>query len=62
MIATVCLSPNGQLLAVEVVPPGTETDGYEVVPGYRKSRVIVIDSSTGSVQGDEAGFGASWCN
>jgi hypothetical protein len=61
-IDAVCLSPNGQLLALEVVPPGTDTDGYEVVPGYRNCRVVVIDSSTGSLQGEEAGFGASWRN
>jgi hypothetical protein len=61
-IDAVCLSPNGQLLALEVVPPGTDTDGYEVVTGYRNSRVVVIDSFTGSLQGAEAGFGASWCN
>ena len=61
-IPTVCLSPNGQLLAVEEVPPGTETDGYDVLPGYRTSRVVVIDSSTGGPQGEEDGFGADWCD
>ena len=61
LIPTVCLSPNGQLMAVEEVPPGAETDGYDVLPGYRKSRVVIIDSATGNYQGEEDGFGADWC-
>jgi hypothetical protein len=60
-IPIVCPSPNGQLLAVQEVPAGAETDGYDVIPGHLRSRVVVIDSSTGNVQGDEAGFGADWC-
>ena len=62
MIPKVCLSPNGQYLAVEAVPPGTGTDGYDVLPGYLQSRVVVLDSSTGNFQGEEAGFGADWCH
>jgi hypothetical protein len=61
-IPIVCLSPNGQFLAVETVPPGNETDGYDVLPGYRKSRVVVIDSATGNFQGEEPGFGPDWCD
>jgi hypothetical protein len=61
-IPIVCLSPNGQLLAIETVPPGNETDGYDVLPGYRKSRVVVIDSATGNFQGEEPGFGPDWCD
>jgi hypothetical protein len=60
-IPLVCLSPNGQYLAVEEVPAGNETDGYDVLPGYLNSRVLIIDSSTGNVQAEEAGFGADWC-
>jgi hypothetical protein len=61
-IPIVCLSPNGQLLAVEAVSPGIELDGYDVLPGYRKSRVVVIDAATGNFQGEEPGFGADWCH
>jgi hypothetical protein len=61
-IPLVCLSPNGQFLAVEAVPPGNETDGYDVLPGYRKSRVVVIDSATGNYQGEEPGFHPDWCD
>lgn len=61
-IPLVCLSPNGQFLAVEAVPPGNETDGYDVLPGYRKSRVVMIDSATGNYQGEESGFRPDWCD
>jgi hypothetical protein len=61
-IPIVCLSPNGQFLAVESVPPGNEIDGYDVLPGYRKSRVVVIDAATGNFQSEEPGFGADWCD
>jgi hypothetical protein len=61
-IPIVCLSPNGQLLAVESVPPGNETDGYDVLPGYRRSRIVVIDAATGNFQSEDPGFGADWCD
>lgn len=60
-IRDVCLSPNGQYLAVEVQDPSGEPDGYPNVPGRTASTTYFIDLETGSANRGMSGFLSSWC-
>jgi hypothetical protein len=61
-IRDVCLSPNAQYLAVEVLDPQGEPDGYPNVSGRTGSTTYFVDLQTGSANRGMAGFAASWCD
>ncbi|MDO5053593.1 MAG: hypothetical protein Q4E05_11970, partial [Pseudoclavibacter sp.] len=56
-----CLSPNGEYLAVEVVPGGTAPDGYPVVPGDAGATIFFVDVEDGAVSRGLAGMMPDWC-
>lgn len=60
-IGDICLSPNGQYLAVEVHDPEGEPDGYPNVSGRTLSTTYFVDLGTGQANRAVAGFAASWC-
>ncbi len=58
----ICLSPNGQYLAVEVQDPEGEPDGYPNVSGRTLSTTYFVDLETGQANRAIAGFASSWCS
>jgi hypothetical protein len=60
-IRDICLSPNGQYLAVEVQDPEGEPDGYPNVSGRTLSSTYFVDLETGQANRAVAGFASSWC-
>jgi hypothetical protein len=60
-VTRICLSPNGQYLAVEVQDPDGESDGYPSLTGRTGTTVRILDVDTGETAGSIAGFAASWC-
>ncbi len=60
-IGAVCLSPNGQYLAVELVPGGSTADGYPIRIGWRDTTTFFVDAHTGAVRRSVAGMLADWC-
>lgn len=61
-VGSVCLSPNGQYLAIEVQDPEGEPDGYPNVSGRTGSTTTILDVQTGETAGSIAGIAASWCD
>jgi hypothetical protein len=61
-IRDICLSPNGQYLAVEVQDPEGEPDGYPNVSGRTLSTTYFVDLETGQANRAVAGFASSWCH
>lgn len=57
-----CVSPNGQLLAIEVVPLDGVTDGYDLLPAYSDMTTYFVDLSTGTTTRSVSGFLPSWCH
>ena len=55
-----CVSPNGQYLAVEVVPAGALNDGY-ALPGYSDMSTYFVDIASGATTRGVAGFLPDWC-
>jgi hypothetical protein len=60
-IRDICLSPNGQFLAVEVQDPEGEPDAYPNVSGRTLSSTYFVDLLTGQANRAIAGFASSWC-
>jgi hypothetical protein len=60
-IRDICLSPNGQYLAVELQDPEGEPDGYPNVSGRTLSTTYFVDLETGQANRAVVGFGSSWC-
>jgi hypothetical protein len=61
-IRDICLSPNGQYLAVELQDPEGEPDGYPNVSGRTLSTTYFVDLETGQANRAVAGFASSWCS
>ncbi len=61
-LARTCLSPNGQLLELDVVPAGAQADGYAIVPGSVGVRAVLVDLGSGHVAGPFAGAASTWCH
>lgn len=61
VIRDICLSPNGQYLAIEAQDPAGEPDGYPNLSGRTGGTVALLDVQTGETAGSLAGFAASWC-
>lgn len=60
-IGAVCLSPNGQYLAVETTSPEGILDLYPHVMSYTATQVSYIDVKTGESQRGLNGFLPDWC-
>jgi hypothetical protein len=56
-----CVSPNGQYLAVEVVPAGAIPDGY-AVSAYAGMTTYFVDVDTGESNRGVPGFLPDWCS
>jgi len=60
-IGAVCLSPNGQYLAVEVIPGDTTRDEYRDAPGWSGTTIYYVDATSGVTSRGVAGMAADWC-
>lgn len=60
-ISDYCLSPNGEYLAVEVVPKNSPPDDYPVVTGYDGTTTSFVRISDGSSSRSVNGFLPDWC-
>ena len=60
-IQKVCLSANGDLLAIERIPKDAVLDRNDVVPGYSGTTTVFLDIRTGEVKQSVAGAAVSWC-
>jgi hypothetical protein len=60
-IGAVCLSPNGQYLAVEVVPGGATPDNYPNAPGWSGTTIYYVDAASGATSRGVTGMAADWC-
>lgn len=56
-----CLSPNGEYLAVEVVPKDSPPDDYPIVTGYAGTTISFVRISDGSSSRSVNGFLPDWC-
>ncbi len=61
-IPTICLAPNGQYLAVQVVAKDAIPDGYPNLPGFVDTKTVFVDTQSGEATSPVAGAAASWCN
>ena len=61
-IQKVCLSPNGEYLAVETIPDDAVLDNYAFVIGYPKATTVFVDVATGRSDDTVPGFSVNWCN
>jgi hypothetical protein len=60
-IGTVCLSPNGEYLAVEVVPGNAKRDDYRDAPGWSGTTIYYVDAASGATSRGVTGMAADWC-
>jgi hypothetical protein len=60
-IGAVCLSPNGQYLAVEVVPGGATPDNYANAPGWSGTTIYYVDAVSGATSRGVTGMSPDWC-
>ncbi|WP_150307698.1 hypothetical protein [Planctomonas psychrotolerans] len=56
-----CMSPNGQLAAIEVVPAGSPVDDYDRLPAFTDITTYFVDVATGATRRSVSGFLPSWC-
>ena len=61
-VVRTCLSPNGQLLELDVAPPGAAPDGYPIVPGSVGTTAVLVDLGSGQVSGPFPGAASTWCH
>ena len=61
-IQKVCLSPNGEYLAVETIPGDAIPDNYAFVLGYSKATTVFVEVSTGRSDRAVPGFAVHWCD
>lgn len=61
-VGSLCLSPNGQYLAIELQDPEGEPDGYPNASGRTGSTTTILDVQTGETVGSIVGIAASWCD
>ena len=60
-IQQICLSPNGQYLAVETIPADAVPDGHAAL-GYTNTTTVFVEVATGRSDQTVPGFGINWCN
>jgi len=56
-----CVSPNGQFLAVEVIPVDGVIDGYDLLPAFSDMTTYFVELSSGAARRSVGGFLPSWC-
>lgn len=56
-----CVSPNGEYLAVEVVPAGARPDGYPTAPGYADTTTWFVRIADGDASRGATGMSVDWC-
>jgi hypothetical protein len=62
LIQQVCLSPNGEYLAVETIPADAVPDNYPFVLGYPKATTVLVEVATGRSDRAVPGFAVHWCD
>lgn len=60
-IRGICLSPNGQYLAVEAVSVEGEPDDYPDVPGFSATSTVLVDLGSGETARSVNGVSRDWC-
>jgi hypothetical protein len=60
-IGAVCLSPNAEYLAVEVVPGDATRDDYRNAPGWSGTTIYYLDAASGATSRGVNGMAADWC-
>lgn len=60
-IRSICLSPNGQFVAVEAVSVEGVADGYPEVPGFSATSTVLVDLGTGDAARSVNGVSRDWC-
>lgn len=60
-IGTICLSPNGQFVAAEVIPGGARSDNDPYAPGWQGSTIFYIDVTSGESTRGLPGMASDWC-
>lgn len=60
-IDRLCVSPNGALLAVEVISETGVPDEYATLMGYTDTQVSFVDLATGETVRAITGFLPDWC-
>jgi hypothetical protein len=60
-VGEICLSPNGQYVAVEVIPAGSPSDNDPYVPGWEGTTTYFVDAVTGDTSRGLPGMHSSWC-
>jgi hypothetical protein len=60
-IRSICLSPNGQYLAVEAVSVEGEPDDYPDVPGFSATSTVLVDLDTADTARSVNGVSRDWC-
>ena len=61
-IGRICPSPNGQYVAVEVIPGDAAPDDFPLALGYTDTTTYVVDTDDGSTRRGFLGFRPSWCD
>ena len=61
-IPKICLSPNGEYVAVQTAATDAKSDERAGVPGYVGTQTAFVDTATGDVARTVSGFAANWCN
>ncbi len=56
-----CVSPNGQLLAIEVVPLDGVINDDDLLPAFSDMTTYFVELSTGTTTRSVSGFLPSWC-
>lgn len=60
-IGAVCLSPNGQYLAIEEIPGDAASDEYPGAPGWSGTTIYYLDATTGATTRGVTGMAPDWC-
>ncbi|MWV58826.1 hypothetical protein [Rathayibacter sp. VKM Ac-2754] len=60
-IRSICLSPNGQFVAVQAVSEEGVADGYPDVPGFSATSTVLVDLDSGDTTRSVNGVSRDWC-
>lgn len=61
-IGAICISPNGQFVATEVIPGGARSDNDPYAPGWEGSTTYYVDAATGESSRGLPGMASNWCD
>lgn len=61
VVSRLCPSPNGQYVAIELLDPAGDPDGYPFLPGRSGTTTVVVDVASGATAASVVGAQASWC-